>query len=126
MCAITSHHMQSHQWGCIVVDQQCRGSNGKVKIEGYTRVSDEEAHQCILLLVSRNYLMPSYLISVLVMTLGISSKPTSTIAPLALLLITYTIDLSLIFPLLCPLFPMPTHQPTHIYQRYRHQGSGDK
>ena len=32
-------------WGCIVVDQQCRGSNGKVKIEGYMSISDEEAHQ---------------------------------------------------------------------------------
>ena len=30
--------------GCIVVDQQCRESNGKAKIEGYTRVSDEQAH----------------------------------------------------------------------------------
>ena len=28
-----------------MVDQQYRGSNGKAKIEGYTRVSDEEAHQ---------------------------------------------------------------------------------
>ena len=27
-----------------MVDQQCRESNGKVKIEGYMRVSDEEAH----------------------------------------------------------------------------------
>ena len=33
--------------GCIVVDQQCRGSKGKAKIEGYMRVSDEEAHQCV-------------------------------------------------------------------------------
>ena len=31
--------------GCVVVDWQCRGSNGKVKIEGYMSVS-EEAHQC--------------------------------------------------------------------------------
>ena len=31
--------------GCVVVDQRCRGSKGKVKIEGYMRVSDEEAHQ---------------------------------------------------------------------------------
>ena len=30
--------------GCIVVDQQCRGSKGKVKIEGYMNISDEEAH----------------------------------------------------------------------------------
>ena len=29
---------------CIVVDQQCRESEGKAKIEGYMRVSDEEAH----------------------------------------------------------------------------------
>ena len=36
--------MWPYQWGCVVVDQQCRGSNGKRKIEGYTRVSDEEAH----------------------------------------------------------------------------------
>ena len=34
-----------HEQGCIMVDQQCRESNGKVKIEGYTRVSDEHAHQ---------------------------------------------------------------------------------
>ena len=27
-----------------MVDQQCRESNGKVKIEGYMRVSDEQAH----------------------------------------------------------------------------------
>ena len=32
-------HMWSYQWGCIVVDQQCRESNGKAKIEGYMRVS---------------------------------------------------------------------------------------
>ena len=32
-------------WGCIVVDWQCRGSNEKAKIEGYTWVSDEDAHQ---------------------------------------------------------------------------------
>ena len=37
-CAVAS------VWGCIVVDQQCRGSNGKVKIEAYTWVSDENAH----------------------------------------------------------------------------------
>ena len=35
MCVVVLHHMQSHQWGCIVVDQQCRESNGKVKIEWY-------------------------------------------------------------------------------------------
>ena len=29
---------------CIVVDQRCRGSKGKVKIEGYMSISDEEAH----------------------------------------------------------------------------------
>ena len=29
---------------CVVVDQQCRESEGKAKIEGYMRVSDEEAH----------------------------------------------------------------------------------
>ena len=44
LCAITLCHMWLHQQGYIVVGQQCRGSNGKVKIEGYTRVSDEEAH----------------------------------------------------------------------------------
>ena len=26
------------------MDQQCRGSKGKVKIEGYMSMSDEEAH----------------------------------------------------------------------------------
>ena len=30
------------------MDRQCRGSKGKAKIEGYMRVSDEEAHHhCI-------------------------------------------------------------------------------
>ena len=31
---------------CIVVDQRCRESEGKAKIEGYMSVSDEEAHHC--------------------------------------------------------------------------------
>ena len=30
---------------CVGVDQRCRESEGKAKIEGYMRVSDEEAHQ---------------------------------------------------------------------------------
>ena len=30
-----------------MVDRQCRESEGKVKIEGYMSVSDEEAHQCL-------------------------------------------------------------------------------
>ena len=30
---------------CIVVDRQCRESEGKAKIEGCMSVSDEEAHQ---------------------------------------------------------------------------------
>ena len=30
---------------CIGVDRRCRESEGKVKIEGYMSVSDEEAHQ---------------------------------------------------------------------------------
>ena len=30
-----------------MVDQRCRESEGKVKIEGYMSVSDEEAHQWI-------------------------------------------------------------------------------
>ena len=29
---------------CVVVDWQCREREGKVKIEGYMSVSDEEAH----------------------------------------------------------------------------------
>ena len=29
---------------CVVVDQRCRESEGKAKIEGYMGVSDEEAH----------------------------------------------------------------------------------
>ena len=29
-----------------MVDQQCRESNGKAKIEGHMRVSDEKAHHC--------------------------------------------------------------------------------
>ena len=28
-----------------MVDQQCRESEGKVKIEGHMSISDEEAHQ---------------------------------------------------------------------------------
>ena len=39
------NHMQSE---CIVVDQRCRGSKGKAKIEGYISISDEEAHHCML------------------------------------------------------------------------------
>ena len=38
-CAVASEQR------CIVVDRQCRDSEGKVKIEGYMSVSDEEAHQ---------------------------------------------------------------------------------
>ena len=34
-CMNECKYMWSHQWGCIVVDQQCRESNGKAKIEGY-------------------------------------------------------------------------------------------
>ena len=30
---------------CVVVDQRCRESEGKAKIEGYMSVCDEEAHQ---------------------------------------------------------------------------------
>ena len=33
------------EWRCVGVDRRCRESEGKVKIEGYMRVSDEEAHQ---------------------------------------------------------------------------------
>ena len=33
--------------GCVVVDQQCRESDAKAKIEGHMRVSDEEAHHCV-------------------------------------------------------------------------------
>ena len=33
---------------CVGVDRRCRESEGKVKIEGYMSVSDEEAHQCII------------------------------------------------------------------------------
>ena len=37
-------HVVASVWGCRVVDRRCRGSKGKVKIEGHMRVSDEEAH----------------------------------------------------------------------------------
>ena len=30
---------------CVVVDRQCRESEGRAKIEGYMSISDEEAHQ---------------------------------------------------------------------------------
>ena len=33
--------------GCIEVDRRCRGSNGKVKIEGYMSVSVEEVHHLL-------------------------------------------------------------------------------
>ena len=36
--------MVASEQRCIVVDRQCRESEGKVKIEGYMSVSDEEAH----------------------------------------------------------------------------------
>ena len=45
-CVVTSVQ------GCVVVDQQCIGSigsNGKVKIEGYMSISDEEAHHCVII-----------------------------------------------------------------------------
>ena len=38
-CAVASEQR------CIVVDRQCRESEGKAKIKGYMSVSDEEAHQ---------------------------------------------------------------------------------
>ena len=37
--------MVALEWRCVVVDRRCRESEGKVKIEGYVSVSDEEAHQ---------------------------------------------------------------------------------
>ena len=40
---VQSHAVVSEQ-RCVVVDQQCRESKGKAKIEGYMSVSDEEAH----------------------------------------------------------------------------------
>ena len=43
---VRSHAVVS-EWRCIVVDQSCRegeGKEGKVKIEGYMSISDEEAH----------------------------------------------------------------------------------
>ena len=46
-----------------MVDQRCRESKGKVKIEGYMSVSDEEAHQRVTVtLLNRVYLaaLPSY------------------------------------------------------------------
>ena len=49
------------QLECVVVDWWCRGSNGKVKIEGYMSVSDEEAHHrhsCIL--IHSNHPPPRY------------------------------------------------------------------
>ena len=42
-CAVASCVVASV--GCVVVDQRCRESNGKAKIEGYTRVSDEQYSQ---------------------------------------------------------------------------------
>ena len=45
MIVVRSHAVTSEQ-RCIVVDQRCRESEGKAKIEGYMSVSNEEAHQC--------------------------------------------------------------------------------
>ena len=42
--------------GCIEVDQQCRGSNGKAKIEGYMSVSDGEAHHQFMGMQSKQFL----------------------------------------------------------------------
>ena len=41
LCEYEHNCVQSE---CIVVDQRCRGSKGKVKIEGHMSISDEEAH----------------------------------------------------------------------------------
>ena len=38
-------HVVASEQRCVVVDQQCRESEGKAKIEEYMSVSDEEAHQ---------------------------------------------------------------------------------
>ena len=38
-------HVVASEQRCVVVDQRCRESEGKVKIEGYMSISDEEAHQ---------------------------------------------------------------------------------
>ena len=43
--------------GCVVVDQWCRGSNGKVKIEGYMSISDEEAHHHCHQVSTLNYVL---------------------------------------------------------------------
>ena len=37
-------HVVTSEWRCVGVDQQCRESEGKAKIEGYMSISDEEAH----------------------------------------------------------------------------------
>ena len=37
-------HVVALERRCIVVDWQCRESEGKAKIEGYMSISDEEAH----------------------------------------------------------------------------------
>ena len=37
-------HVVTSERRCVVVDQQCRETKGKAKIEGYMSVSDEEAH----------------------------------------------------------------------------------
>ena len=48
-----------------MVDQQCRGSKGKVKIEGYMSVSDEEAHQCKSHLIIAQYHVMDLVIAVM-------------------------------------------------------------
>ena len=39
--------MVASEQRCIVVDRRCRESEGKVKIEGYMSVSNEEAHHTL-------------------------------------------------------------------------------
>ena len=53
MQAQVQSHAVTSEWRCIVVDWQCRESKGKVKIEGYMSISEEEAHQCITIVMSR-------------------------------------------------------------------------
>ena len=37
-------HVVTLEQRCVVVDQRCRESEGKAKIEGHMSISDEEAH----------------------------------------------------------------------------------
>ena len=76
------HAVMSEQ-RCVVVDQRCRESEGKVKIEGYMSVSDEEAHHHLALIL--HYFTSHHTAMIplsLLATLHLETIPYPQIAPL--------------------------------------------